>query len=214
MIIKLVKKVTEVAQDTESKFFSLREWYNKYVPSWGAEPENTDTVDTISKVIEHSSIFHSWLFWLGMVFVVAVFGSLIYFDNPVKSSVKSVFKGDDHDYSHPMMDKPNVFKRFYNWVFNRDSNIRTPVNNRSESASNNNSSESLGIDEEIAHAITPDSPEVRKGVRAFFSRIFNRNLQPAELPSVPHNEPWTSPLERFRQFKKYYISCFKIKRVH
>ena len=90
-----------------------------------------------------------------------------------------------------------------NWVFNKDSNIRTPVNNRSESASNNNSSESLGIDEEIAHAITPDSPEVRKGVRAFFSRIFNRNLQPAELPSVPHNEPWTSP----PQIKNIFFIC-------
>ena len=54
----------------------------------------------------------------------------------------------------------------------------------------------------------------KTSVTAFFSRIFNRNLQPAELPSVPHNEPWTSPLERFRQFRKYYISCFKIKRVH
>ena len=102
-----------------------------------------------------------------------------------------------------MMDKPNVFKRFYNWIFNRNSNTITPVNNRSEAASNNNSSESLSQikniffiwgDEEIAHAITPDSPEVRKGVRAFFSRIFNRNLEPSELPSVPHNAPWSSPI--------------------
>ena len=50
----LAKKVSEVAHQTEDKFFSLRKWYNKLKPSWFSN--NDSPVDT-------TSIFHSWLFW-------------------------------------------------------------------------------------------------------------------------------------------------------
>ena len=172
---ELVKKAASVANETEDKFFSLRELYNKYSASWW---HNTSTIT------ESFSFFESWQYWLAYIIMGALLGIYVY------------------DIKHNPRAESNIFVRSYNWLFHNDP--KTPISGNSRVLFDQNSP---GVDSVVDHSVTPPISDIKKGIKSFWNRITgNRVLQDSDLPTAPNSGPWTSPLERFRQFKAYFRS--------
>lgn len=70
----IIQKLSEYVSEAEDKFESLRATYKH------------------AKAVDVPSIFESWMFWLGCLFLIFLLGSICYFDNPIKSCVKGANK--------------------------------------------------------------------------------------------------------------------------
>ena len=102
---QVVKKLSEFSHS----FTNLPHEYD-YHPSRYLDHITNHNTATVTSV---SSIFDSFLFWLGMILVIFLIGGLFYFDNPVKNCVKNTVKsGYGKDSTGEVVYQESLFSRW------------------------------------------------------------------------------------------------------
>ena len=146
---ELVKKAAEVANETESNFFSLRELYNKYSASWWS---NT------SAISDSLSFFDSWSVWLAMIIIGVLFGIYVY------------------DIKHTSRTEPNIFIRAYNWLFHSDP--KTPDSGKSGVLFNNQNSPGVDsvVDHPVTPPVEDIRIGARNFFNRIFNRVSQPHL--------------------------------------